>query len=127
MNEMFAVDVGKWFADLAVGAKAQTRALVWGERSWQRATTYDNPVRDAISTVYIHHLKDLAEQAGFDVQHRDFVLGDYYYLCFRGEDFVIFNGVKFADFTDVLPESEKELRRAEKAEAEKREEEDEDD
>ena len=127
MNEKFAAEVRNWFADLAIGAKAQTKELFWGEWPWQRSSTFDNSIRDGIPTVNVHHLKDLAKLAGFEVLHRDYVLGDNYYAVFRGEDFVIFNGVKFADYHNTLTEQESNLRTAEEAEARKKKEEEEDD
>lgn len=127
MNEMFAADVRNWFADLAIGAKAQTQEIKFGNHNWERASVFDNGVRDGIPTVNVHYLKKIARLAGFEVQHRDFVLGDYYYDVFRGEDFVIFNGVKFTGFDNTLTEQERNLRKVEEAEARKKKEEEEDD
>ena len=124
MNEKLAADVRNWFADLAVGAKAQAQEIKFGDRNWECASVFDNGVRDGIPTVNVHYLKKIATLAGFEVQHRDFVLGDYYYDVFRGEDFVIFNGVKFTGFNNTLTEQEREFRKAEEAEAKKKEEED---
>lgn len=127
IDERFAADVRNWFADLAVGVKAMCRTIYWGDNLWERGRTFNDPVRDNIATVSVHDLKEIAERAGFDVQHRDLVLGDFYYAVFRSEDFIMFNGVKFVDYENTLTEEEREARRAEEnAQREKMEEEDND-
>ena len=124
-NEMFAADVRNWFADLAIGAKATLKTIQWGDNPWEYSRTFNNATRDGVPTVNVHNLEELAERAGFELLHRDFVVGDYYYTCFRSENFVMFNGVKFADYEN-LTEAEREARRAEEDAQREREEEDND-
>lgn len=123
IDERFAADVRNWFVDLAIGAKAMCRTIYWGDNLWEYSRTFSNPVRDNIATVSVHSLKEIAERAGFDVQHRDLVLGDSYYAVFRSEDFIMFNGVKFVDYENTLTEEEHEVRRAEEDAQREREEE----
>ena len=103
-NEMYAADIRNWLMDMATGAKAMARTMKCADAEngyeWRvEAHSYDrdNTVIDGVITVYIHKIENVAKGAGFELQHRDFVEGDYHYPGFIGEDFIMFNGVKFSD------------------------------
>ena len=122
-NEMISANVRNWLQDLAIGAKAMNKEVMCGVaengEEWKvKASTYDDVMHDGIITVHIHNIKCVAEAAELDLQHRDFTPVDDYYVSFTGEDFFIFNGVKFSDmingdFSDEEEEArEKERRNA---------------
>ena len=124
-NEMIAANVRNWLQDLAIGAKAVNTKMMCGVeeegREWRvEAETYARAdiVHDGIITVYVHNIKQVAKGAELDLQHRDFTPVDDYYRAFTGEDFFIFNDVKFSgmingDFSDEEKEArEKERRNA---------------
>lgn len=98
-EEMIAANVRNWLADLAIGAKAVSKTLSLGkEPEWKyNVSCYADVNIDNVITVAVHNIKEVAEVSGLELKHRDFVEGDYYYQSFSGEDFIIFNGVKFSD------------------------------
>lgn len=117
-NEMISANVRNWLQDLAIGAKAMNKEMLCGvaepDREWQvKASTYDDVMHDGIITVHIHNIKCVAEAAELDLQHRDFTPVDEYYAPFTGEDFFIFNGVKFSDMIYGHFSDEEEERRDE--------------
>lgn len=111
MNEMISANIRNWLQNLAIGAKAQNKRMVCGAVEhecdlWKvTAQVYEDVMHDGIITVHLHNIKLVAEAAELDIMHRDFTPIDDYYFSFTGEDFFIFNGVKFSglilgDFTD---------------------------
>ncbi len=103
-QQMIAANIRNWLSDLATGAKAthtkilcapcdELTAYKYETRCWD----YDDYFVDGILTVFVTNIKVLAEAAELDIQHRDFIPNDRYYGSFSGEDFVVFNGVKFSD------------------------------
>lgn len=120
-NEMIAANVRNWLQDLAIGAKAMNKEMLCGvaepDKEWQViASTYDDVMHDGIITVHIHNIERVAEAAELDLQHRDFTPVDEYYSSFTGEDFFIFNGVKFSDMICGYFSDEEEKRRDEERE-----------
>lgn len=117
-NEMISANVRNWLQDLAIGAKAVNTKMMCGVAEegyeWRfQAETYENVFHDGIITVHVHNIGRVAEAAEFDLQHRDFTPADDYYCSFTGEDFFIFNGVKFSDmicgcFSDDVEENRRE-------------------
>lgn len=103
-EQMIAANIRNWLADLAIGAKASATKVRFAsceesEAFRYEAGTYDDFIRDDISTVFVHNLKKLADAADLEIQHRKLKKGDYYYNSFVSEDFLVFNGVKFSDMT----------------------------
>lgn len=101
-QQMIAANVRNWLMDLATGAKAMSAKVLCApcekNEEWRyEVSTYSDIVVDGIPTVHVHGIKLIAEVAELDLQHRTFKKGDYYYRSFAGEDFVVFNGVKFSD------------------------------
>lgn len=101
-EQMIAANVRNWLSDLAVGAKATATTIRFAvcneENAYEHeASVYDDGIRDDISTVHVHRLKELAKAAELDVQYRTFTKDEYYYKSFSGEYFIVFNGVKFSD------------------------------
>ena len=120
-NEMISANVRNWLQDLAIGAKAMNKEIMCGVaengEEWKvKASTYDDVMHDGIITVHIHNIKCVAEAAELDLQHRDFTPVDEYYSPFTGEDFFIFNGVKFSDMICGYFSKEEEERRDEERE-----------
>lgn len=119
-NEMIAANVRNWLQDLAIGAKAVNTKMMCGVakegEEWKvEASTYEDSMRDGIITVHIHNIERVAEAAEFDLQHRDFTPVDYYYTSFIGEDFFIFNGVKFSGMINgFFSDEEEEAREKER-------------
>lgn len=117
-NEMIAANVRNWLQDLAIGAKAVNTKMMCGVakegEEWKvEASTYEDSMHDGIITVHIHNIERVAEAAELDLQHRDFTPVDEYYSPFTGEDFFIFNGVKFSDMICGYFSDEEEKRRDE--------------
>ena len=95
-EQMIAANIRNWLSDLATGAKAMNTVVRCAPSSddtaWRvEAQTWGNPTVDGIITVYIHNITVVAEAADFELNHRKFKKKDF------GEDFFIFNGVKFAN------------------------------
>lgn len=124
-NEMIAANVRNWLQDLAIGAKAVNTKMMCGVeeegREWRvEAEAYDRAdiVHDGIITVYVHNIKQVAKGAELDLQHRDFTPIDDYYRSFTGEDFFIFNDVKFSGMINgYFSDEEKEAREKERRNA----------
>jgi hypothetical protein len=122
-NEMISANVRNWLQDLAIGAKAMNKEIMCGVaesgEEWKiKASTYADVMHDGIITVHIHNIERVAEAAELDLQHRDFTPVDEYYAPFTGEDFFIFNGVKFSDMIHGHFSDEEEERRDEERENE---------
>jgi len=105
INEMISANVRNWLQDLAIGAKAMSTKMMCGiaEEGYEwrvEAETYEDVMHDGIVTVHVHNIGQIADAAELDLQHRDFTPVDEYYCSFTGEDFFIFNGVKFSDMID---------------------------
>lgn len=120
-NEMISANVRNWLQDLAIGAKAMNKEMLCGVaengEEWKvKASTYNDVMHDGIITVHIHNIERVAEAAELDLQHRDFTPVDDYYASFTGEDFFIFNGVKFSDMINGHFSDEEEERRDEERE-----------
>ena len=124
-NEMISANVRNWLQDLAIGAKAVNTKMMCGVAEegyeWRfQAETYENVFHDGIITVHVHNIGRVAEAAEFDLQHRDFTPVDEYYRSFTGEDFFIFNGVKFSDMIcGCFSDEEEEVREKERQNARK--------
>ena len=122
-QEMIAANVRNWLQDLAIGAKAVNTKMMCGVakegEEWKvEASTYEDSMRDGIITVHVHNIKQVAKAAEFDLQHRDFTPVDYYYTSFIGEDFFIFNGVKFSGMINgFFSDEEEEAREKERINA----------
>lgn len=122
-NEMISANVRNWLQDLAIGAKAMNKEMLCGvaepDKEWQViASTYDDVMHDGIITVYVHNIKQVAKGAELDLQHRDFTPVDDYYRSFTGEDFFIFNDVKFSGMINgFFSDEEKEAREKERRNA----------
>ena len=103
-QQMIAANIRNWLSDLAIGAKAMHTKILCApcdkldEYKYEaRCWDYDDYFVDGILTVQVHNIKTLAEAAELYVQHRDFKSSDNYYRSFSGEDFVVFNDVKFSN------------------------------
>lgn len=117
-NEMIKQNVMDWLDAVVVGVKAFNTKIVCADvpenYQWKvTANTYSDYMEDKFPTVHVHTIDAIAKAAEFDLQHRDFTPADEYYRSFTGEDFFIFNGVKFSDlcngfFTDEEEESRQE-------------------
>lgn len=122
-NEMISANVRNWLQDLAIGAKAVNTKMMCGvaEEGYEcrfQAETYEDVFHDGIITVHVHNIERVAEAAEFDLQHRDFTPADDYYTSFTGEDFFIFNGVKFSDMIiGHFSDEEEEVREKERQNA----------
>lgn len=106
-QQMIAANIRNWLSDLAIGAKAMHTKILCApcdklhEYKYEAyCFDYNDCFVDGILTVYVHKINVLAEAAELDIQHRDFVLGDKYYRSFSGEDFIVFNDVKFSSLID---------------------------
>ena len=102
-QEMIKQNVLNWLDALVIGAKAMNTEVVCGvvddDRDLWRVTTstYDQSKYDGLITIHVHDVKLIAKAAELDLQHRDFTPIDNYYRSFTGEDFFVYNGVRFAD------------------------------
>lgn len=102
-QEMIKQNVINWLDALVIGAKAMNTEVVCGvvddDRDLWRVTasTYEQPKYDGLITIHVHGVKLIAKAAELDLQHRDFTPVDNYYRSFTGEDFFVYNGVRFAD------------------------------
>lgn len=99
-NEMIKQNVFNWLDALIIGAKAMSAEVQCGTEDWKSEASiyggYDFMV-DGILTVHVHNVKKVAEVVEFDIAHQDYTPANHYYKYFIGEDFFIYNGVKFAD------------------------------
>ena len=119
-NEMIKQNVFNWLDALIVGAKAMNTPIQCGTDGWRsEASVYngDTFVTDGILTVNIHSIDKVAKAVEFDLQHQDFTPANEYYAYFTGEDFFIYNGVKFSgmingDFSDEEEEERRKVRDA---------------
>ena len=103
-EQMIVANIRNWLTDLAIGAKASATKVRFAsceesEAFKYEAGTYEDFIRDNVPTVLVHNLKELAEAADLEIQHRKLKKGDYYYGSFVSEDFFVFNDVKFSDMT----------------------------
>ena len=103
-QQMIAANIRNWLSDVATGVKAMHTKILCApcdklhEYKYEASCyDYSDYFVDGIFTVYVHNIKTLAEAAELDVQHRDFVPSDKFYSAFSGEDFVVFNDVKFSN------------------------------
>lgn len=119
-QEMIKQNVFDWLDALIVGAKAMSTPIQCGTDGWRdEASVYngDNFVTDGILTVNIHNIDRVMKAVEFDIQHQDFTPANEYYAYFTGEDFFIYNGVKFSGMINgYFSDEEKEERRAERDE-----------
>ena len=119
-QEMIKQNVFNWLDALIVGAKAMNTPIQCGTDGWRsEASVYngDTFVTDGILTVNIHSIDKVAKAVEFDLQHQDFTPANEYYAYFTGEDFFIYNGVKFSgmingDFSDEEEEERRKVRDA---------------
>ena len=117
-EQMIAANIRNWLTDLAIGAKAMSKIMQCGVSDEKSAWKYetkcwqqDDVVVDGVLTVYVFNVKELARAAELDVQHRQFIEGDTYYGSFEGEDFVVFNGVKFSEMMIRKEKGKKDARK----------------
>ena len=114
-QEMIKQNVFDWLDALIVGAKAMNTPIQCGTDGWRSdASVYngDTFVTDGILTVNIHSIDKVAKAVEFDLQHQDFTPANEYYAYFTGEDFFIYNGVKFSNMINgYFSDEEKEERR----------------
>jgi len=117
-QEMIKQNVFDWLDALIVGAKAMSTITQCGTDDWRdeaRVYSGDNFIVDGIPTVHIHGIERVAKAVEFDLQHQDFTPANEYYAYFTGEDFFIYNGVKFSDmiggyFSDEEQEERRKVR-----------------
>lgn len=102
-QQMIAANIRNWLSDLATGVKAMHTKILCAPcdklseyRYEVSCYDYNDCFVDGMLTVYIHEINVLAEAAELDIQHRDFVSDDKFYRAFSGEDFIVFNDVKFS-------------------------------
>lgn len=119
-QEMIKQNVFDWLDALIVGAKANSIVMQCGTDGWKsEASVYSGSdcIADGIITVHIHNIEQVAKAVEFDLQHQDFTPANEYYESFTGEDFFIYNGVKFSDMVHGhFSDDEKKERRAERDE-----------
>ena len=120
-QEMIKQIIYNWLDALVTGANAMNVEVLCADvpEEVQYAYTtsvWDKPVVDGLITVHIHRIQAVAMAAELDLQHRDFVEGDYYYGPFSGEDFFIYGNVRFSDM--ILREEKEKLYGKEKNEGE---------
>ena len=118
-QEMIKQNVFDWLDALIVGAKAMSTPIQCGTDGWRdEAEVYgadSDFIADGIITINIHNVKRVAEVIGFDIQHQDFAPANEYYAYFTGEDFFIYNSVKFSDMiSGHFSDDEEKKRRAER-------------
>lgn len=119
-QEMIKQNVFDWLDALIVGAKAMSTPIQCGTDGWRdEASVYngDSFVTDGILTVNIHNIGRVAKAVEFDLQHQNFTPANEYYAYFTGEDFFIYNGVKFSgmihgNFSDEEVEERRKVRDA---------------
>ena len=102
-QEMIKQNVFDWLDALIVGAKAMSKSIQCGTDDWRdEASVYcgSEYTTDGIITINIHNVKRVAEVIEFDLQHQDFTPANEYYAYFTGEDFFIYNSVKFSDMVN---------------------------
>ena len=118
-NEMIKQNVMDWIDAVVVGVKVFNTEIVCADvpeqNQWKvTARTYQDCMEDGFPTIHVHTIDAIAKAAEFDLQHRDFTPADEYYRSFTGEDFFIFNGVKFSDMIiGHFSDEEKEVREKE--------------
>lgn len=98
-HEMIKENVFNWLDALIVGAKAMSTVMQCGTDDWRsEASVYngDDCIVDGIITVHIHNIEQVAKAVEIDIQHHDFTPANEYYAYFKGENFFIYNGVKFS-------------------------------
>lgn len=114
-QEMIKQNVFDWLDALIVGTKAMSTPIQCGTDDWRdeaRVYSSDSFIVDGIPTVHIHGIERVAKAVEFDLQHQDFTPANEYYAYFTGEDFFIYNGVKFSDMiSGYFSDEEKEERR----------------
>lgn len=115
-QEMIKQNVFDWLDALIVGAKAMSTPIQCGIGEWEdEAKVYSSDsdfITDGILTINVHNVKRVAKAVEFDIQHQDFTPANRYYTYFTGEDFFIYNGVKFSDMiSGYFSDEEKEERR----------------
>ena len=119
-QEMIKQNVFYWLDALIVGAKAMSTPIQCGTDDWRdEASVYcgSEYTTDGILTVNIHGIERVAKAVEFDLQHQDFTPANEYYAYFTGEDFFIYNGVKFSDMVNGhFSDDEEKKRRAEREE-----------
>ena len=117
-QEMIKQNVFDWLDALIVGAKAMSKSIQCGTDSWRDEVSIycgDEYTTDRMPTLHVHNVKRVAEVIGFDLQHQDFTPANEYYAYFTGEDFFIYNDVKFSDMiTGKFSDKEAKKRRAER-------------
>ena len=119
-QEMIKQNVFDWLDALIVGVKAMSTITQCGTDDWRdEAGVYsgDSFIVDGIPTVHIHGIERVAKAVEFDLQHQDFTPANEYYAYFVGEDFFIYNDVKFSDmingnFSDEEEEERRKVRDA---------------
>ena len=107
-HEMIKENVFNWLDALIVGAKAMSTVMQCGTDGWKsEASVYngEDNIVDGIVTVHIHNIERVAKAVEIDIHHQDFTPANEYYAYFKGENFFIYNGVKFSgmiygDFSD---------------------------
>ena len=102
-QEMIKQNVFNWLDALIIGAKAMSTPIQCGTDSWRDEVSIycgDEYTTDGMLTLHIHNVKRVAEVVEFDLQHQDFTPANEYYAYFTGEDFFIYNGVKFSDMVN---------------------------
>ena len=120
-QEMIKQNVFDWLDALIIGVKAMSTPIQCGTNGWRdEANVYSGDsefITDGILTINVHNVKRVANIIEFDIQHQDFTPANRYYAYFTGEDFFIYNGVKFSDMvTGHFSDDEVEKRRAERNE-----------
>lgn len=120
-NEMIKQNVFDWLDSLIVGVKAMSTPIQCGTDDWEdEAKVYSGDsdfITDGILTINVHNVKRVAKAVEFDIQHQDFTPANRYYAYFTGEDFFIYNGVKFSDMVrGDFSDDEKKGRKAERDE-----------
>lgn len=119
-NEMIKQNVFDWLDALIAGAKAINSPIQCGTDGWRsEASVYggDNFSVDGMLTIHIHSIDNVAKAVEIDLQHQDFTPANEYYAYFAGEDFFIYNDVKFSDMINGhFSDEEVEARGAERNE-----------
>ena len=122
-SEMIKQNVFDWLDVLIAGAKAMNSSIQCGTDGWRsEASVYggDNFSVDGMLTIHIHSIEAVAKAVEIDLQHQDFTPANEYYAYFAGEDFFIYNDVKFSDMINgKFSDKETKKRRAEREKWEK--------
>ena len=122
-QEMIKQNVFDWLDALVVGVKAMHTVMPCGTDGWKdEASVYNHEQNkvDGMFTVHIHNVEAVAKAIEVDVQHAEYTVANEYYGYFSGEDFFIYNDVKFVDMTNSFTEEEADKRKAERREYEKK-------